>query len=71
MTRGMRALHSHADALVERELRRLVRLPPEERDAVADVARRVTSAVLEGILDHARHDARVAHSLLSIYGSGD
>jgi hypothetical protein len=68
MTEGTRALHDHAGALVELEVERLVSLPSPERDAVADVATRVTSAVVDGILEQARQDARVAASLVSIYG---
>ena len=71
MTRGTRAFRRHAESLVERELRRVAALPSAERDAVADVATRVTSAVVEGILEQARADARLAASLVSIYGGAD
>jgi hypothetical protein len=71
MTRGPRALRRHADSLVERELKRLAALPSAERDAVADVATRVTSAVVDGILEQARADNRLAASLVSIYGGAD
>jgi hypothetical protein len=71
MTRSTRAFRRHAESLVERELRRVAALPSAERDAVADVATRVTSAVVDGILEQARADARLAASLVSIYGSAD
>lgn len=71
MTRGTRAFRRHAESLVERELKRLAALPSADRDAVADVATRVTSAVVEGILEQAREDSRLAASLVSIYGGAD
>jgi hypothetical protein len=71
MTRGTRAFRRHAESLVERELKRLAGLPTAERDAVAGAATRVTSAVVDGILEQARADARLAASLVSIYGGAD
>lgn len=71
MTPGPRAFRRHAESLVERELKRLAALPSADRDAVADVATRVTSAVVEGILEQAREDSRLAASLVSIYGGAD
>jgi hypothetical protein len=71
MTRAPRAFRRHAESLVERELERLAALPSAEREAVADVATRVTSAVVDGILEHARADSRLAASLVSIYGGAD
>ena len=61
-----RALHSHAETLLAAEL---LRLPPEERERVEAACLRVVDAVVEGVLDEARSEPRLAVVLESIYGS--
>lgn len=60
------ALHHHAESLVAAELRR--RVPAGERDRLEAASLRVTAAVVEGILDEARREPRLAAVLASIYG---
>jgi len=60
-----RAIHAHAETLLMAELRRL---PPEQREAVQAACRRVVGAVVDGVLDDARSEPRLAAVLGSIYG---
>jgi hypothetical protein len=68
------ALRRHADEVLRRELWRhrgvLVRLTPERRDAVEKLAVRTVAAAVEGIVEHARDDPRIAAALESVYGTG-
>jgi hypothetical protein len=75
MTRSGRAFHRHAHAVVGSELhrarRRLAPLPPTERTAVEGVTATIAAAVVDGVLEQARHDPLLAASLASIYGGSD
>jgi hypothetical protein len=61
-----RAFHEHADAVVAHELRRV---PEEQRLSIELVCAQVTAAVVEGVLEDAREEPRLAAALASIYGS--
>jgi hypothetical protein len=61
-----RAFHEHAVEVLARELRRA---PEEQRSRIAAVCAQVTAAVVEGVLEDARGEPRVAAALASIYGS--
>jgi hypothetical protein len=72
MTGSERAFHQHAYAVLEHELRRargLPALPRERRLLVEQVASRVATALVDGVLDCARTDPILAEALASIYGS--
>jgi hypothetical protein len=58
------ALHVHAEALLAAELRRI---PVAERERVRAACLRVAAAVVEGVLDEARAEPRLAAALASIY----
>jgi hypothetical protein len=60
-----RALQSHAEMLLAAELRRL---PPEQRERVQAACGRVVAAVVDGVLDEARGEPRLAAVLESLYG---
>jgi hypothetical protein len=63
-----RGFHEHAADLLARELRRV---PEEQRSGIALVCAQVTSAVVEGVLEGARREPRVADALASIYRSDE
>lgn len=63
-----RAFYDHAAAVLTRELRRA---PEEQRSRIAAVCAQVTAAVVEGVLEEARGEPRVAAVLASIYGSDE
>ena len=73
MTRGDRALHDHAEAILEHELRRahksLAGLPEERRSALAEEAARVIVAVVDSIIEESRREPSLARALASIYGT--
>jgi hypothetical protein len=75
MTRSSRAFHLHAQEVVGSELhrarRRLGALPDSQRTAVEGVTVTIASAVVDGVLEQARHDPLLAASLASIYGGSD
>jgi hypothetical protein len=75
MTRSGHAFHRHAEAVVSFELhrarRRLNPLPAAERTAVEGVTATIAAAVVDGVLEQARHDPLLAASLASIYGGSD
>lgn len=64
------AFRLHAGAVLEGELKRawgqLAALPDERREEVERVATVVATAVVEGVLDHAREEPRVAQALVSL-----
>jgi hypothetical protein len=64
------AFRIHADALLERELRRgrgrWATVAPERRGEVEQVVVRASQAVVEGVLDQARDEPLLAHALLSL-----
>jgi hypothetical protein len=64
------AFRLHADVVLEGELRRargrLAALPDEGCEKVERVATLVAAAVVEGVLDHARQEPRVAEALVSL-----
>ena len=61
-----RALHAHAETLLAAELRRL---PEAERERLRPVCAHVAAALVEGVLDEAGGEPRLAAALGSIYGS--
>ena len=61
-----RAFHEHAEDVLARELRRV---PEDQRSRIAAACAQVTAAVVEGVLEDARGEPRVAAALASIYGS--
>jgi hypothetical protein len=69
-----RAFHGHAQAVLDRELRRarkqLARLPEERRPAVEDVTARVVAAMVDSVIEESRHEPSLARALASIYGPG-
>ena len=73
MTRSQRALHDHARAILEHELRRarkgLARLPEERRSALEEEAARVIAAVVDSMVEDARREPSLAQALASIYGT--
>jgi hypothetical protein len=73
MSRSTRAFHRHAEAVLDHELHRargrLARLPAERRRAVEDVSVRVSTALVDCVLERARSDPSLAQALLSIYGA--
>jgi len=75
MTSSGRAFHRYAQEVVGSELhrarRRLDVLASAERTAVEGVTATIASAVVDGVLERARHDPLLAASLASIYGGSD
>lgn len=73
MTGSGRAFHRHAEAVVASELVRARRLldglPAVERAAVEALAARVSSAIVDGVLDRALREPSLAAALVSIYGA--
>jgi hypothetical protein len=73
MSRSSRAFHGHAQAVLEHELSRargqLGRLPHKRRLAVEELSARVAAAVVDSVLEQARHDPALAQALVSIYGA--
>jgi hypothetical protein len=63
------ALHRHAEALLEQELARARGLTPQERRRVERACTTVAAAVVDGVLDEARCEPRLAAALASIYRS--
>ena len=65
------AFRRHADDVVERELRRaqgrLAALPRDRREEVEQVALRVAAALVDGVLEQARDEPRLAQALCRIY----
>lgn len=68
------AFRRHADDVVERELRRaqgrLAALPPDRREEVEELALRVAAALVDGVLEQARDEPRLAQALCRIYHGG-
>jgi hypothetical protein len=66
------AFHRHAEIVVEHELRRarrrLAGLPQDRRGEVEELALRVASGLVDGVLDQARQDPILEQALRSIYG---
>jgi hypothetical protein len=66
------AFQRHARAVLEHELHRargrLATLPLERRRAVESTSSRVTAALVETLLEEARHEPALAQALVSIYG---
>jgi len=62
------AFHEHSEAVLARELAQLKELPPDRRRRVERACAVVAAAVVEGILDEARREPRLAAALASIYG---
>ena len=73
MSRGDRAFHGHAEAVLEHELRRarkqLARLPEERRPAVEEVTEQVVAAVVDAMIEESRREPSLARALASIYGA--
>jgi hypothetical protein len=73
VSHSARAFHRHAREVLEHELRRargqLGSLPRERRLVVEEVATRVATALVEGVLDQARGEPALAQTLLAIYGA--
>jgi hypothetical protein len=63
-----RAFHEHANAVVARELRRV---PEEQRARIAALCAGVAAAVVEGVVEDAHVEPRLAAALTSIYGSDE
>ena len=72
MSRSDRALHDHAEAILEHELRRarkrLAQLPEERRSALEEETARVVAAVVEAVIEESRREPSLARALASIYG---
>jgi hypothetical protein len=66
-----RALHRHAQAVLEQELlrarKRLADLPDERRGALEETTARVVAAVVDSVLDESRREPALARALASIY----
>jgi hypothetical protein len=71
VTRSAHAFHRHAQAVLDHELRRargrLSVLPPAHRLAVEQASARVASALVDGVLEHARKEPWLAQALVTIY----
>jgi hypothetical protein len=63
-----RGFHEHAEAVVAHEL---ARVPEEQRARIAALCARVAAAIVEGVLEDARGEPRLAVALVSIYGSDE
>ena len=65
-------LRRHARRLLGQELQRrrgaLARLPDERRAEVEQLVARAVTAMVDGVLQHARDDPLVAAALESVYG---
>jgi hypothetical protein len=74
VSRSDRALHGHAQAILEHELRRarkrLAQLPEERRSALEEETARVVTAVVDSMIEEARREPSVAQALASIYRIG-
>jgi F0F1-type ATP synthase membrane subunit b/b' len=72
VTNGRRALHDHARAILDHELRRarkgLAKLPEERRSALEYEAARVIAAVVDSMIEEARREPSLGRALASIYG---
>jgi hypothetical protein len=62
------AFHEHAEGVLAGELRGV---PEEHRARIAAACAQVTAAVVEGVLEDARREPRLAAALVSIYGSDE
>ena len=66
------ALHRHAQAVLQHELRRaqsrLAALPDDGRRSVEDASSRVTSSLVDALLAEAGREPALAQALESIYG---
>ncbi|TML26274.1 MAG: hypothetical protein E6G26_12085 [Actinobacteria bacterium] len=62
------AFHEHSEEVLARELARVRELPPGRRRRVERACADVAAAVVDGILDEARSEPRLAAALASIYG---
>jgi hypothetical protein len=73
VTRSAHAFHRHAQTVLDHELRRargrLSVLPPQHQEAVEEASARVASALVDGVLEHARNEPRLAQALVTIYGA--
>jgi hypothetical protein len=71
VSRGARAFHRHAQALLDHELHRargrLTEIPVERRLVVEEVSARVAAAVVDAVLLHAHDEPSLAQALASIY----
>jgi hypothetical protein len=71
VSRRDRTFHSHAQAVLDHELRRarkrLVVLPEERRSALEDVTARVVAAIVDAVLEESRREPALARALVSIY----
>jgi hypothetical protein len=61
-----RAFQRHAEEVLARELRRA---PRDQRPRIRAVCEQVATAIVEGVLEDARHEPRLAAALASIYDS--
>jgi hypothetical protein len=61
------ALRRHTEALLEHELARTKGLSPRERRHVRRACATVVAAVVDGVLDEARREPRLAAALTFIY----
>jgi hypothetical protein len=72
VSRRDRALHGHAQAILEHELRRsrkrLAQLPEGRRSALEEEAARVVAAVVDSMIEESRREPSLARALASIYG---
>jgi hypothetical protein len=73
VTRSHRALHDHARAILDHELRRarkgLAKLPEERRSALEEEAARVIAAIVDSVIEEARREPSLARALASIYAT--
>jgi hypothetical protein len=72
MSRRERAVHRHAQSVLEQELlrasKRLAELPGDRRSALEATTARVVAAVVDSIIDESRREPALARALASIYG---
>ncbi|MBA3735955.1 MAG: hypothetical protein H0W90_12310 [Actinobacteria bacterium] len=68
------AFHRHAEIVVDHELRRargrLAMLSHDRRGEVEQLALRVATELVDGVLDQARREPILEQALRSIYGPG-
>jgi hypothetical protein len=73
VSRRDRAVHDHAQALVEHELlraqKRLAKLPEGRRSALEEATVRVVASMVDGLLEESRREPALARALASIYGA--
>jgi hypothetical protein len=72
VSRGDRAFHDHAQAVLEHELLRarkqLAGLPEERRSALEETTARVVAAMVDSLLEVSRREPALGRALGSIYG---